>query len=164
MRPTRLKAAATALACAVLSALALPNRAEAQNRAEMEARSATIADRYLAVWSSSGELSVAGVPYVYGPRVTFYGRSMDQRGLAAEKRRALRQWPVRSYRHRPGSMRVICNERTLRCAVRSIIDYRVSNPGTGRQASGAARFDLGISFEGPRPVILYETGGPLRRG
>jgi hypothetical protein len=149
------------LAAATLAASYLP--AAAQSLADMEQRSATIAERYLAVWSSSGELSIEGVPYVYGPRVRFYGREMDWRGLAAEKRRATRQWPVRSYHHRPGSMRVLCNADTRRCAVRSIIDYRVANPGRGRRAAGAASFDLGISFEGPKPVILYEGGGPLRR-
>ena len=142
---------------------ALAGPAAAQSVREMQERSATIAQRYLAVWSSSGELSIEGVPYVYGPRVTFYGRSMDWRGLAAEKRRAVRQWPVRSYHHRPGSMQVICNAEARRCAARSIIDYRVSNPATGRRASGSASFDLGISFAGPKPVILYESGGPVRR-
>ncbi len=151
------------LAAAAIS-LVFAAPAAAQSLAEMERRSAVIADRYLAVWSSSDELSIDGVPYVYGPRVTFYGRSMDWRGLAAEKRRAVRRWPVRSYRHRPGSMNVICNGDTRRCAVRSIIDYRVANPGSGRRASGAATFDLGISFAGPKPVILYEGGRPLRRG
>lgn len=149
-------------ALAACSALAGP--AAAQSLAEMQSRSATIAERYLAVWSSSGELSIEGVPYVYGPRVTFYGRSLDWRGLAAEKRRAVRQWPNRSYHHRPGAMQVMCNAEAQRCAVRSIIDYRVSNPGTGRRASGAASFDLGIGFAGPKPVILYEGGRPLRRG
>lgn len=149
-------------ALAILLGVAASTAAAAQSAPEMEARSATIAERYLAVWSSSGELSVEGVPYVYGPRVRFYGQNLDRRGLAAEKRRALRRWPVRSYVHRPGSMRVICNEGTRRCAVQSIIDYRVSNPGTGKRASGSATFDLGISFEGPRPVVLYETGQPLR--
>jgi hypothetical protein len=142
---------------------ALNGPALAQSMAEMEERSANIAERYLAVWSSRGDLSIEGVPYIYGPRVRFYGRSLDWNGLQNEKRRAVRQWPVRAYNHRPGSMRVICNAGTRRCAARSIIDYRVSNPATGKRASGAASFDLGISFAGPKPVILYESGGPLRR-
>lgn len=141
-----------------------PMAARAQGLAEMEERSAIIAERYLAVWSSSDEASVAGVPYVYGPRVRFYGKTLDQRALAAEKRRAIREWPIRSYRHRPGTMRVLCNGAALRCAARSIIDYQVANPETGRQARGSATFDLGISFAGPKPVILYETGRPVRRG
>ncbi len=143
--------------------VALTGPSFAQGLSEMEERSAIIAERYLAVWSSSGDLSIEGVPYIYGPRVRFYGRSLDWNGLQNEKRRAVRQWPVRSYQHRPGSMRVLCNAGTRRCAARSIIDYRVSNPATGRRASGSASFDLGISFAGPKPVILYESGGPMRR-
>ena len=149
------------LMSAALASVSLP--AAAQSVAEMQDRSAIIAERYLAVWSSSGALSIEGVPYVYGPRVRFYGRSLDWNGLQNEKQRAVRQWPVRSYHHRPGSMRVICNDGNRRCAVRSIIDYRVSNPSTGRRASGSATFDLGISFAGPKPVILYESGGKVRR-
>ena len=127
--------------------------------ADMEGRSAAIAQRYLQVWSASDGAAVGDVPYVYGPQVRFYGKAYTQADLTAEKRRAVRQWPVRSYVHRPGTMRITCNDGTRRCAVRSIMDYRVSNPQTGRSARGAATFDLGISFEGPRPVILYEGGG-----
>lgn len=152
---------------AVIAALTLggvATAASAQGARDMEALAADIAQRYLATWSSSGELSIANVPYVYGPRVRFYGRSLSWAGLVEEKRRAVRRWPVRSYAHRPGSMEVICNEAQRRCAARSIIDYQVANPASGRRAAGAATFDLGISFAGPQPVILYENGRPIRRG
>jgi hypothetical protein len=131
----------------------------------MKARTAEIATRYLAVWSSSDWASVEGVPYVYGPKVQFYGRNYTQADLIAEKQRFIRQWPVRRYSHRPGSMQVICNEAHQRCAARSIIEFTATNPDRGTRKHGSARFDLGVSFEGPRPVILYE-GGSLggRRG
>lgn len=150
----------TVLAAVVCTAFT----ARAQSLASMESEAASIANRYLAVWSESGEASLAGVPYVYGPTVTFYGRNLSQRGLIDEKRRAVRRWPVRRYVHRPGTLRVICNEASRRCAARSIIDYQVANPAAGTRARGAATFDLGISFAGARPVILYEAGRPLRRG
>jgi hypothetical protein len=129
----------------------------------MEDRAADIARRYLAVWSTNAYASVEGVPYIYGPRVRFYGRDYTQRMLEDEKRRAIRRWPVRNYAHRPGTMEVICNDATRRCAARSIMDYQVSNPARGTSARGSARFDLGISFEGPRPLILWEGGGKLGR-
>ncbi len=59
---------------------ALTGPSFAQGLSEMEERSAIIAERYLAVWSSSGDLSIEGVPYIYGPRVRFYGRSLDWSG------------------------------------------------------------------------------------
>jgi hypothetical protein len=126
--------------------------------AEMEDRSAAIAERYLQQWSASSSGAIGEVPYVYGPRVRFYGRDYTQGMLMDEKRRAIRKWPVRRYTHRPGTMQVICSRDTLKCAVRSTIDYAVSNPEAGTRARGASSFDLGVSFAGPQPVILYEGG------
>jgi hypothetical protein len=129
---------------------------------DMQNRSAEIARNYLATWSANGEAVVAGVPELYGPKVRFYGRNMSYSALQAEKRRALRRWPTRSYTIRPGTMDVVCNEDTMKCAVRAVVDYRVADR-RGREASGATTFDLGISFAGPRPVVLYENGRVLRR-
>ena len=152
--------AGLALAAALVAAAA---PAQAIPLAEMKARTAEIATRYLAVWSSSNWASLEGVPYVYGPRVRFYGRDYSQADLIAEKRRFIRQWPVRHYEQRPGSIQVICNEAVQRCGVRSIIDFSAENPARGTAKHGSARFDLGVSFAGPQPRILYE-GGSIGRG
>ena len=138
--------------------------AQALSEAEMKDRTATIATRYLEIWSSNDATPIKGVPYMYGPTVKFYGRTYTQDELIAEKRRAIRQWPVRRYVHRPGTMRVICNARTKKCAARSVIDFRISNAGRGTAKQGSARFDLGISFAEQRPRILYESGSLNRRG
>lgn len=143
----------------------IPSAAHAQNASygSMEARSAEIARVYLRVWSNDAGTSIGAVPYIYGPRVRFYGRNYSQGDLMAEKRRAVARWPVRDYHHRPGTLRVICNQRTRKCAARSIIDYSVANPARGTSARGSSSFDLGISFAGPQPVILYESGGRAGR-
>jgi hypothetical protein len=143
--------------------LASSSAALALSEPEMKARTAEIATRYLEVWSTNDAAAVAGVPYVYGPRVQFYGRDYSQADLMAEKRRAIHQWPVRRYVHRPGSMQVICNVAKQRCGVRSITDFEVANPARGTAKHGSARFDLGVSFEGPQPRILYEGGSLGRR-
>lgn len=150
-------ARAVALALAgILGAAAQASAAGAT--ADMEARAAFIARRYLEIWSSNDGTPVAGVPYMYGPRVAFYGRPYNQGQLADEKRRAIRQWPIRRYTHRPGTLRVTCNGATRKCAARSLIDFEARNPARGTAKRGSARFDLGISFAGERPVILYEDG------
>lgn len=129
---------------------------------EMRDRTAFIAERYLAIWSSGDPAAVSGVPYMYGPTVRFYGRTYTQAELMGEKRRAVRQWPIRRYAHRPGTMRITCNVPEMKCAAQSTIDYAVSNPGRGARKRGSARFDLGIDFSGRQPRILYEGGGPSR--
>lgn len=152
----------TLIAAALTLLLASPAAAQSISPGEMRERTADIARRYLAVWSSDAASSVDGVPYIYGDRVRFYGRAMSQGDLMAEKRRAIRQWPSRRYVHRPGTMRVQCNDAQLRCVASSIIDYEAANPAKGTSKRGSARFDLGLSFAGPKPLILFE-GGTLGR-
>ncbi len=108
--------------------VAFGSSASAASLADMQERTAIIATRYLQVWSSNGPAAVAGVPYVYGPTVTFYGQTYTQDRLMSEKRAAIRQWPVRRYGHRPGSMQVLCNLSEQKCAARSIIDFLAESP------------------------------------
>ena len=130
---------------------------------EMEQRTRAIATRYLQVWSSNDLAAVENVPYIYGRQVTFYGRPYSQSQLIAEKRRAIQQWPVRQYSHRLGSMRIYCNAHGQKCGARSIIDFEVRNPARGLAKRGSARFDLGVSFEGSKPLILWEGGSLGKR-
>lgn len=137
----------------------------AQAGSPMQERTATIATRYLQVWSSNGAAAVESVRRAYMPAVTFYGQTFTHRQLIAEKRRAIQQWPLRRYVHRPGTMRVACSASIRRCTARSVMDFAVQNPARGAAKRGAARFALGIDFAGPNPRIFYE-GGSLnnRRG
>ena len=137
--------------------------ANALSSDEMKDRTAFIANRYLQIWSSNNVSPVAGVPYMYGRTVEFYGKPYTQADLQEEKRRAISQWPVRHYVHRSGSMKVVCNAAARKCAARSIIDFSVANPSRGTRKSGSAKFDLGVSFAGPHPVILYEGGSLNQR-
>ncbi|WP_132250961.1 hypothetical protein [Methylobacterium segetis] len=132
--------------------------AQAVGLTEMKRRTAFIAERYLQIWSSSNVSPVAGVPYMYGPTVTFYGQRYSQEQLMAEKRRAIQQWPSRRYVHRPGTMQITCNVPAQKCAARSTIDFEVSNSRHGTAKQGSAKFDLGISFADRQPRILYEGG------
>ena len=146
-------------ACAV----AWAGAAHALSPEDMRERTALIASRYLQIWSSNNVSPVAEVPYMYGRTVQFYGKPYSQADLKAEKQRAISQWPVRHYAHRPGTLRVLCNVEARKCAARSTIDFTVANPDRRTRKSGSAKFDLGVSFAGPRPVILYEGGSLNRR-
>jgi hypothetical protein len=149
-------AARRALGSLTLAAAALlwAGAARALTPGEMRERTALIANRYLQIWSSNAASPVAAVPYMYGKTVLFYGKPYTQADLQAEKRRAIAQWPVRQ---------ILCNVEARKCAARSTIDFAVSNPERGLRKSGSAKFDLGVSFAGPHPVILYEGGSSNRR-
>ena len=148
------------------SAAATPVAAQSAPVAELAAmgdRSADIANSYLRLWSSSNEAALADVHEIYAPRVKFFGRGMDRRSLAAEKKRFVRRWPVRTYTHRPGTMRVQCNPTTRACVVKSIIDWEAAAPQRRVVSRGASRFELGVDFSGSQPLVLYENGRVISR-
>ena len=124
----------------------------------LEERTAALATRYLQVWSVSGAASVRSVPSLYERATTFYGRTYTHHELIAEKRRAIRRWPIRHYAHHPGTMRIKCDLPNRRCMARSIIDFRVASPQRGKVKDGSAKFVLGINFARRHPRLFYEGG------
>ncbi len=151
----------------ILMALAIgcgcpaPSVAQAGPSATLEQRSAQFAGSYLQVWSSSSRAAIADVPRLYAPRVLFYGRVLDRRGLMREKARFVQRWPVRHYAHRPGSMRVSCDAHASKCMVSSVVDWRAESPARRVTSHGSSRFEQGIDLSGSRPVVFLESGAVL---
>jgi len=129
----------------------------------LEQRSALFARSYLQLWSSDSRAAIAQVPQLYAPRVLFYGRVLNRRGLMREKARFVQRWPVRHYAHRPGTMRVSCEAHAPRCMVRSIIDWRAESPARRAASQGSSRFAQGINFSAPNPVVFREGGSVISR-
>ena len=143
-------------------AFAQADRRGGVSLATMHRWSEQIAHTYLQRWSSGDARALADVPALYGPRVSFYGQFINQKSLFDQKRRFGRRWPIRRYEHRPGTMRVTCDATTRACLVRSIIDYQAASPARNALARGTSTFELGISFSGPKPVVLFERGRVIR--
>jgi len=119
-----------------------------------EEESRALALAYLGSWSSDNDTALRSIRSLYGPRVTYFGRSLDRDAVFDVKKRFAERWPSRSYRHRPGSMTVRC-EADL-CRVRSIVDWETASPGRKARSRGALRFELGVDVSGARPVVKSE--------
>jgi hypothetical protein len=132
--------------------------------ATMRDLSADLANSYLRIWSSSNEAALQDVHEVYAPRVNFYGRMMDRRGITAEKMRFVRRWPLRRYALRPGTTRVDCDPASRTCLVRTLINWTAASPHTRRVSRGVSEFKLGVGFVGPQPLVIYEGGRVVSRG
>lgn len=150
--------AARMLVVAAVLGVSMTSQAMALSEARMRAVAIEVAYGYLTTWSS-GPTARVRTPLAYGERVMSFGKLSDREALGDERLAAGRRWPVRSYSHRPGTMRVSCNVPSHKCAVRSTVDYRVSDPVSRVSERGSSRFDLGVGFDGPKPRILYEDGG-----
>lgn len=140
-----------------------PERAPADRLARMTELARELTKSYLEIWSSNGRAAVADVEQVYGPIIVFYGQTLEQRHLAAEKRRFLRRWPVRSYALRPGTTRVQCSLGAQGCTVSAIVDWEVRAPARREVSRGSSHFKLGLDFSGPQPTVSSEGGRVIRR-
>ena len=160
MRHIRFIMTALAVGCGC-PAPSFAQSGQAGPAAAMEQRSAQFAGSYLQVWSSSSRAAVAAVPRLYAPRVLFYGRVLGRRGLMREKARFVQRWPVRHYAHRPGTMRVSCDAHASKCMVRSVVDWRAESPARRAASQGSSRFEQGLDFSAPRPVVFREGGSVI---
>jgi hypothetical protein len=151
---------------AVLCLMGAPSLAQAQERdlATMRDLSADLANSYLRIWSSSDEGALSDVHEVYAPRVNFYGRMLDKRGITAEKMRFVRRWPIRRYSLRPGTTRVDCQQNRRACVVTTLIDWEAASPQRRTVSRGVSEFRLGVGFSGPQPLVIYEGGRVVARG
>lgn len=118
---------------------------------------------YLQLWSTSNRAALADVGQIYGREIRFYGRNVSRRELWNEKRRFTSRWPVRSYAHRPGTMRTDCDVAGRSCRVRAIIDWNAADPNRGARSRGSSLFELGIDFSGPQPLVRSESGQVVAR-
>jgi hypothetical protein len=97
---------------------------------------------------------------MYGPIVHFHGKGLTREQLLQEKRRAVQRWPEREYKSRPSTVVASCVAAT-RCTVRSVYDYRVADPETGRTGKGTEQLRLRVSLADGAPVIVQEESGPV---
>jgi hypothetical protein len=161
MRRARIVCALAALCLTAAPAVAQVSDGDV---ATMRDLSADLANSYLRIWSSSDEAALQDVHEVYAPRVNFYGRMLDKRGITAEKMRFVRRWPVRRYSLRPGTTRVDCNQNRRSCVVRTLIDWTAAAPQRRQMSRGVSEFELGIGFAGGQPLVIYEGGRVVGRG
>jgi hypothetical protein len=119
---------------------------------------------YLAYWSAPNAIALDATPEFYAPRVLFHGRQMSARALFEEKRRFVRRWPVRDYQPRMETMRTTCDPAPPICTVRTVFDFAASSPQTGKRSQGTALLQLGVSFAGGEPMIVFESSRVTSRG
>jgi hypothetical protein len=119
---------------------------------------------YLSYWSAPNAVTLDATPDFYAPQVLFHGRQMSARALFEQKRHFVRRWPVRDYWPRPETMRTTCDPAPPICTVRTMFEFKASNPQTGRLSQGTAHLQLGVSFADGEPMIVFESSQVVSRG
>jgi hypothetical protein len=131
-------------------------------RREQAARD--LAFSYLKLWSAPKQVTLANVSSFYAPVVIFHGERRTIASLVAEKRRFAERWPNRTYRHRPETTQVACEDGRARCTVRSSFDYTAASVRNDRRSMGVGEHELVVSFTRERPFIVSENSRVIVRG
>lgn len=132
------------------------------SRREQAARD--LAFSYLKLWSAPKQVTLATVSSFYAPVVVFHGQRRTIASVVAEKRRFAERWPNRTYRHRPETTQVACEDGGARCTVLSSFDYTAASTQNDRRSLGIGEHELVVSFTRGRPFIVSENSRVIIRG
>jgi hypothetical protein len=122
-----------------------------------------LAFRYLRLWSAPNRVTLASASSLYAPTVTFHGQTRTLASVIAEKRRFAQRWPYRTYRHRPETTQVLCEDGGARCTVRSSFDFTAATARGDRRSLGIGEHELVVGFTLGNPVIIAENSRVIMR-
>ena len=136
---------------------------KADNAGPLAARAREFLDDYFRQTQAEGSLVLAYVRRSYGAEIRYYGKTVPLAQVIEEKRRYLARWPERSYRLKPETTRIECDEARGTCQASGELDYQARNPGEAKVSAGSASYDLRIVFAREGPRIVEENGRTLAR-
>lgn len=118
-------------------------------------------EEYLVIWADNANIRPAIVDRLYARSVLYYGRPMTQSAVLRDKLGFVRQWPLRSYQVRPGSVTNDCGLGAQRCRVSAVLRWsRTDSSGRHRQ-SGTNTVTLDLMREDGMLKIARESGVPV---
>jgi len=120
-------------------------------------------DNYFTVWANDASATPQAVEHFYASRVNYYGREMTSAEVYQDKVYLMRQWPIRTYRVRPGTVMTSCSENHDRCQVSLALDFLSANPARGVGAQGVASISFLLSGSEGQMKIERENGVTVLR-
>lgn len=119
--------------------------------------------RYMREWSNAPTTSREFAAQVYPDRLKFYKGEETRDSIIAEQEAHIKRWPDRSYRVRPGSLRVDCDAANVVCSVHSVLEWTAKSLPRNALSTGSAAWNLQLKKAGDSWTISEETGEVLDR-
>lgn len=142
----------------ILAAVAVAALAPFAARAE---GSDAVMAQFFATWDRDATVTPAAVDALYARRVVYYGRSLTNGQVYADKLAFTRRWPDRRYAVVPGTVAKSCDGGRTWCRVDATLAYRTRSDARGAIASGWTRVTLSLAREDGRLKVVREAGRPV---
>ena len=132
---------------------------------QLQLKSREFLDRwYRAVSGPNGDALIASNAG-YADRVNYFGKSLSRDEVLAEFRNFMERWPSRYYQPKQETLEIYCEESSLICAAKGLIDFDSRSPSRNERSWGVATFEYRLQFSplNAYPKIFYEAGEPKQR-
>lgn len=132
----------------------------AGSTAHAEAPDAVMA-QFFSIWDDNARVTPDRVRELYGEHVVYYGESLTNAQVYANKQAFVRRWPDRHYAVVPDSVRKGCDRDQTRCFVTVTLAYQTASAARGATARGLTRVSLTLERENGTLRIMREAGHPV---
>jgi hypothetical protein len=129
------------------------------SQSNLRSEAITFVMKFFNQWSvlPEGEL-VSALALEYADNVEYNGTRKTAGDVLADEQKALKRWPMQTYRVRSESIIANCVERMLECMATGMVDWVAKSPERSASAIGSARFSFYLGKVSPtRFVIIRQT-------
>jgi hypothetical protein len=140
-----------------------PASAPSDKSGPLDARARQFLEDYMKRTEAETEQVLSYVRNNFGAEIRYYGKVTPLSQVVQDKRSYLNRWPQRSYRLKPDTMKIECDEARSICLLTGELDYDVRDPRAGRASSGSATYEVRVVFSPAGPKIVEENGRTLAR-
>lgn len=136
------------------------NQAPGPTGLQLRQRTATFLDElYREISGPNGDALTAANDN-YADQVNYYGKPYSRDQVIAELQSFDNRWPIRLYQIEQGSLAIDCDEQTLTCNAKGLLDFDSRSPDRNQRSSGVATFEYILKFASvaEAPKIIEEAG------
>lgn len=148
------------------SPVTTPAPAPASNvSAQLRQRANEFVDALYGAISGPNNVAVASASRNYADQVAYFGKTLAREEVVAEVQRFIDRWPSRQYRARPDSIDVQCDEPSLTCTAKGVLDFDAKSLARNERSVGTASFEYSLKFDSSSSgtKITYENGAVSER-
>ena len=103
------------------------------------------------------------VRQTFAAEVTFYGKRLSNQQIVEDQRRYVTRWPQRTFRLKPETTHIICDDVASTCRIFGELDFSASNPREFKVSAGVTSYEFKVTFGREGPKIIEENGQVLPR-
>lgn len=133
--------------------------------AQMKHRTGDFLVQHYSRISSDNVTAMQAAKSSYASHVDYFGKSMTYNHVISKIDHFLERWPWRSYKIKPQSVIITCDEISRSCKARGQITFDAKSASRGQRSVGESNFEFTLAYgrNSNSPLITQEGGEVIQR-